>query len=228
MALEFLQTENLKLNNQTSSYVLQKTDSSALIVMNVGSANTVTIPNDATVDFLIGTRICVLQSGTGQTSINGGLGVSINSQGGILSLISQYAMCELIKIASNTWTLQGGIIAGGGNWVDYSATSTIVGWSSFTTKKIRYSVLNKQIYVLVELQGTSNSTTTSFTLPTANNNQIYTLSYALVINNGVVEVGGVEIPLSSSTVTCTRTLGNPTWTNSGSKRVYAQIFYEIA
>jgi hypothetical protein len=114
MALEFLQTENLKLNNQTSSYVLQKTDSSALIVMNVGSANTVTIPNDATVDFLIGTRIYVLQSGVGQTSINGGLGVSINSQGGILDLIAQYAMCELIKIASNTWTLQGGITAGGG------------------------------------------------------------------------------------------------------------------
>lgn len=115
----------------------------------------------------------------------------------------------------------------GGTWVDYSATSTIVGWSSFTTKKIRYLVLGKQIFVIVELAGTSNSTTTTFTLPTANNNQIYTLNYAFVINNGVVEVGGVEIPLSSSTVTCTRTLGNPTWTNLGSKRVWAQFFYEI-
>jgi hypothetical protein len=114
MSLEFLQTENLKLNNQVASYVLQKTDTSTLVIMNVGSANTVTIPNDATVDFLLGTRVYVLQAGAGQTSINGGVGVTINSQGGVLDLIAQYAMCELIKIAADTWTLQGGITAGGG------------------------------------------------------------------------------------------------------------------
>lgn len=113
MALEFLQTENLKLNNQTSSYVLQTTDTSTLVIMNVGSANTVTIPNDSTIDFLLGTRVYVLQSGAGQTSIVGDIGVTINSQGGVLDLSEQYAMCELIKIAANTWTLQGGTTAGG-------------------------------------------------------------------------------------------------------------------
>jgi len=51
------------------------------------------------------------------------------------------------------------------DWVDYSATSTIVGWSSFTTKIIKYRVLGKQVFVYCVINGTSNSTTTSFTLP---------------------------------------------------------------
>jgi hypothetical protein len=108
--IEFNETQNLHINNQISNYVLGIFDPSKLIIMNLATANTVTIPNDSSVDFLIGTRIYVLQSGVGQTSILASLGVTINSQSGILSLASQYCMCELIKTASNTWTLQGGII----------------------------------------------------------------------------------------------------------------------
>jgi hypothetical protein len=110
MSLEFLETQNLHINNQVSNYVLNIYDPSKLIIMNLAVANTVTIPNDATVDFLIGARIYVQQTGVGQTSIVGALGVTINSQQGILSLAERYCMCELIKTAANTWTIQGGII----------------------------------------------------------------------------------------------------------------------
>ena len=110
MSLEFLETQNLHINNQVSNYVLNIYDTSELIIMNLAVANTITIPNDATVDFLIGARIYVQQTGVGQTSIVGDLGVTINSQQGILSLAERYCMCELIKTAPNTWTIQGGII----------------------------------------------------------------------------------------------------------------------
>jgi hypothetical protein len=110
MSLEFLETQNLHINNQVSNYVLNIYDTSELIIMNLAVANTITIPNDATVDFLIGARIYVQQTGVGQTSIVGALGVTINSQQGILSLAERYCMCELIKTAPNTWTIQGGII----------------------------------------------------------------------------------------------------------------------
>ena len=110
MSLEFLETQNLHINNQVSNYVLNIYDTSELIIMNLAVANTITIPNDATVDFLIGARIYVQQTGVGQTSIVGALGVTINSQQGILSLAERYCMCELIKTAANTWTIQGGII----------------------------------------------------------------------------------------------------------------------
>lgn len=111
MSLEFLETQNLHINNQSSNYVLTIFDPSRLVIMNLAVPNTVTIPNDATVNFLIGARIYVQQTGVGQTSIVGGVGVTINSQSGVLTLAQQYAMCVLIKTAVNTWTMQGGNIA---------------------------------------------------------------------------------------------------------------------
>lgn len=111
MALEFLETQNLHINNRVANYVLDIYDPSKVIVMNLAVANTVTIPPESSVNFLIGTRIYVYQSGVGQTSIVGGIGVTINSQGSVLSLAAQYCMCVLVKIASNTWTMQGGSIS---------------------------------------------------------------------------------------------------------------------
>lgn len=108
--IEFNETQNLHINNQTTNYILTQFDPSKLIVMDLAVANTVTIPNDSSVDFLIGARVYVLQAGVGQTTIAASLGVTINSQSNILSLANQYCMCELIKTAPNTWTLQGGII----------------------------------------------------------------------------------------------------------------------
>jgi hypothetical protein len=90
--LEFLQTQNIKVNNQSSSYLLDLNDSASLILMNVASANTVTIPNDSNVDFLIGTKVYVIQSGVGLTSIASQLGVTIYSQNNILDLAGQSNM----------------------------------------------------------------------------------------------------------------------------------------
>ncbi len=51
------------------------------------------------------------------------------------------------------------------NWVDYSSTSTVVGWSSTTTKVIRYQQSHRRLSVQFNISGTSNSATTTFTLP---------------------------------------------------------------
>lgn len=114
------------------------------------------------------------------------------------------------------------------DWIDYSATSTIVGWSVLTTKKIRYRVIGKQVFVQVQLIGTSNSTTTTFTLPFSSSSNIYTLSYAWGINNGTFVNSAFEIAGSSSTVSLTYNGGTTSWTASGSKQIYGQFFYEIA
>src|SRR5205814_10418940 len=50
-------------------------------------------------------------------------------------------------------------------WMDYSATSTIVVWTSFTSKLIFYKKIGKDVFVQFELTGTSNATTSTFTLP---------------------------------------------------------------
>ena len=99
----------ISTNRQVASYILALTDADKLIEMNVGSANTVTVPPNSDVAFPIGTAILVTQYGSGATSILAGSGVTIRSAGGVLGLSAQYAGASLIKIATNEWYLNGSI-----------------------------------------------------------------------------------------------------------------------
>ena len=112
------------------------------------------------------------------------------------------------------------------DWIDYSATSTIVGWSSFTTKVIKYRVIGKQMFILVSLSGTSNSTSTTFTLPNNNINQVLA-AYAYDINNGTAVNGQISTSVNSNSVLIQQNFLS-TWTASGTKSVYSEFFIEIA
>lgn len=112
------------------------------------------------------------------------------------------------------------------DWVDYSATSTVVGWSVLTTKIIRYRVIGKMVFVNVTLVGTSNNTTTTFTLPFQNKN-IESINMAYATNSGASLIGAFDMPLNSSTCTCYQNF-TTAWTASGTKALYGQFFYEIA
>ena len=111
------------------------------------------------------------------------------------------------------------------DWIDYSATSTIVGWASFTTKQIRYRVIGKQVFVNVILEGTSNNTATTFTLPTNCVSKTYNTNWA--VNNGTSVIGTVQMNVSSNIVTCYQQYTS-SWIASGTKYVWCQFFYEIA
>jgi hypothetical protein len=112
-------------------------------------------------------------------------------------------------------------------WVDYSATSTIVGWSSTTVKIIRYRIIGKQLFYEVYLSGTSNNLNTTFTLPNSCVN-IVSSSPIRITNNGTNAVGLFEISTSSSTVNCYTTVAGAAWTASGTKTVFISSFIEIA
>ena len=112
------------------------------------------------------------------------------------------------------------------DWIDYSATSTIVGWSSFTAKIIRYRVIGKMVFVNVNLVGTSNSATTTFTLPFQNKN-IENINMAYAANNGSALIGAFDMIANSSTCTCYQNFST-VWTASGTKYIYGQFFYETA
>lgn len=117
------------------------------------------------------------------------------------------------------------------DWIDYSATSTIVGWSSFTTKIIRYRVIGKQVFVQYQLQGTSNSATTTFTLPNTSIN-IEVNQNNLTVDNGVVSLGFLQIANNANIVSFSKwtaiNSNTSTFTVSGTKMVKGQFFYEIA
>lgn len=99
----------ITINAQTASYTLVLGDAQKLIDMNVGSANNLTVPPNASVAFATGTRIAVRQKGAGQTTLVPDTGVTINSQGSALKLAGQYAMCLLVKVATNEWNVEGNL-----------------------------------------------------------------------------------------------------------------------
>jgi len=78
--------------------------------MNNTSANTLTIPTNASVAFSVGDRIDVVMLGAGTTTITGASGVTLNgvaspTTGGAIA--AQYAAASCLKIATDTWLLIG-------------------------------------------------------------------------------------------------------------------------
>lgn len=105
---------NLGIDPETASYTAVLANNSQLVTMNVGSANTFSIPTDASVDFPIGTQITVLQIGTGQTTIQAVTAgtTTINSTGATPAqprLRVRYSSATCIKLSANNWVVIGDI-----------------------------------------------------------------------------------------------------------------------
>jgi len=99
------------ISQKSASYTLSAlTERDDLIEMGSASAMTVTIPADATVNFPIGTSIDILQTSTGQVTIAGAGGVTVNATPG-LKLRTTWSSCTLFKRAANTWVVYGDLTA---------------------------------------------------------------------------------------------------------------------
>jgi len=101
---------NVTLSQQTSSYTLVLTDNAKQVEISSGSANVLTVPPNSAVAFPIGTVITVVQTGTGQTSVAAGSGVTVNVTPG-LKLRAQWSGAALIKRGTDTWLMSGDISA---------------------------------------------------------------------------------------------------------------------
>jgi hypothetical protein len=104
-----LQGAPVSINTQTASYTLVLGDAGKIVEMNVASANTLTVPTNASVAFPIGTNITINQNGAGLTTIVAAGGVTIDSFGGALKMEGQYAGASLYKRGTNEWVLTGAI-----------------------------------------------------------------------------------------------------------------------
>jgi hypothetical protein len=105
---------NLAIDPETASYVAALANNGQLVTMNVGSANTFSIPTDASVDFPIGTQITVLQIGAGQTTIQAVTAgtTTINSTGATAAqprLRVRYSSATCVKLSANNWVVLGDI-----------------------------------------------------------------------------------------------------------------------
>ena len=98
-------------NARTDSYTLVLSDAGKLIEMGKATAQTLTIPLNSSVAFPTGTKIDVLQTGAGETTIAGASGVTVNSEGSKLKINAQWQAVTLVKRDTNTWVAIGALKA---------------------------------------------------------------------------------------------------------------------
>ena len=97
--------------SKTDSYTLSATsERDSLIEVNKSSASTITIPLNSAVAFPIGTTLDVLQTGTGQVTIAGAGGVTVDATPG-LKLRTRWSSATLFKRDTNVWVVFGDLSA---------------------------------------------------------------------------------------------------------------------
>ena len=97
------------VNAQTgTTYTLVLGDTGDVVTMDNVSANTLTIPTNASVAFAIGVQIEVIMKGAGVTTVTGDTGVTVNgvSAGGA-TIDAQYKTVTILKVATDTWIMFG-------------------------------------------------------------------------------------------------------------------------
>ena len=96
---------------KTDSYTLSSlTERDSLIEVAKATGTTITIPLNSSVAYPVGTSIDILQTSTGQVTIAGTAGVTVNATPG-LKLRSQWSSCTLFKRATDTWIVMGDLSA---------------------------------------------------------------------------------------------------------------------
>lgn len=93
---------HLDFNLTTGAYTLVLADDGKVVEMNNASGTTLTIPLFSSVAFPTGTTITVIQTGAGQTTIAGAVGVTVNGTPG-LKLRAQYSAAMLLCRSANSW-----------------------------------------------------------------------------------------------------------------------------
>lgn len=121
-----------------------------------------------------------------------------------------------------------------GDYIDFSATSTIVGWTSFTTKKVRYKLSGRKLDVQWMLIGTSNAVTVTFTLPytaisVGTAGGAGAVVAGITIDNGAFTATPGEVLMGDATaiVAAFATMGGGVWTNSGTKQSVGQMTVDV-
>lgn len=133
----------------------------------------------------------------------------------------------LTRVSAGVVAIEGANICTDGAWTDYSASSTIVGWASYTTKLIYYKDIGKTRFMYVNIDGTSNSTSTSFTLPSVCSNTINYGGQMRTDDNGNINMGHFVLASGASTVNCYYGVAAAAWTASGTKRLLGQFTYQL-
>ena len=162
---------------------------------------------------------------TGSDVVNSASSFVISNNGGSVICTPSSAIEWFINSAIPT----GMISAFNNSWIDYSATSTIVGWSSFTSKQILYKVIdnNKTLLLNFLIAGVSNSTQTTFTLPFTPLTGMTGRDLILCIDAGAFSVGKFVYTSASNVITFVHDINGVAFANTGNKQINGTIIIPI-
>jgi|688.fasta_scaffold09076_2 hypothetical protein len=97
--------------SKTASYTLSaESERDSLIEVSSESGTTITIPLNSAVAYPVGTTLDILQTNTGQVTIAGDAGVTVNATPG-LKLRTRWSSATLFKRAENSWVVFGDLSA---------------------------------------------------------------------------------------------------------------------
>jgi hypothetical protein len=94
-----------------ADYTITKKDSGKTLMFTSSSDLVVTIPANSTTPFVIGQKVEIVRNGTGNVSIDGAVGVTINSKNSNKKIAAQFSGAVLTKVDTNTWLLIGDLTA---------------------------------------------------------------------------------------------------------------------
>lgn len=183
------------------------------------TTQTVTLP---TTSVLAGLTFEIINNSTGLVTINA-------SGGSLVQIVQPGVTCTVTAtIATPTtnahWTDE--LSTPTGAWISF--TPTVTGFSSLTSQIMKYQIVGKTMYVLLNINGASNSTSLNITFPYAIAN---TISHAVKCTVNTTATTGCCITTASSTsVDVSTTAAGSTitgWTSGVAKIVTGGFVLEL-
>ena len=152
-------------------------------------------------------------------------------------IIARYDNGSFKSSPLKIWRATGSIQLGGDDiytvpWTNYSGSSNIIGWASFTTKVIEYKKIGKLVFVnyyIIGTSGGSDGTKATFTLPfTHGQAGVPSFNMAKARNNGANLNGKGWGRMLGNVATFYINESEGSWIASGSKVLIGQFQYEAA
>lgn len=220
--VDYGQTPSTAVSNNTNGVVKIK-------VVNGTPAGSPVDPNGAAIQASVGAGnpysiLARVRVPAGQTSISNSLIDDLRT------MITSNATVTLPKInggstAGVLTTDTSGNVTAQGVWTTWA--TTVGGFSSTTAATLRYMLIDKTVHIRIYINGISNATSFSFTVPhaVANGGSVP----CRIADNGVTNTSPGLIDVSGSTLFVYTSLAGAAWTASGQKILYPTVFtYEAA